>query len=172
VLKVVVVAAAAELLCLMGESVDGVMLLNGSGKETLAAIFKPKDSASRARSSAAVKAVSVTDLPDFKRFVKTQEGRRKRPLSSPLPRCRGCGLIGRYKKLHAKGEAAFVAEAGDKARVFWNQSRNSEAAKMKSAWFEAAKKRAAAGSAPGRPRRSACLLPLPLCILLALTVVL
>jgi hypothetical protein len=56
------------------------------------------------------------------------------------------------KELHAKGGAAFVAEAGDKARVWWNQSGNSEAAKMKSAWFEAAKKRASAGG--GRPRRA------------------
>ena len=36
-------------------------------------------------------------------------------------------------ELHAKGEAAFAAEAGDKASVWWNQSGNSEAAKMKSA---------------------------------------
>jgi hypothetical protein len=43
------------------------------------------------------------------------------------------------KEHHAKGEAAFAAEAADKARAWWNQSRNSEAAKMKSAWFEAAK---------------------------------
>jgi len=76
------------------------------------------------------------------------------------------------KELHAKSEVVFVAEAGDKARVWWNQSGNSEAAKMKSAWFEAAKKRAAAGGAPENPRRSACLLPLPLCKPLALAVVL
>jgi hypothetical protein len=43
---------------------------------------------------------------------------------------------------------------------------------MKSAWFEAAKKRAAAGGAPESPRRSACLLSLPLCKPLALTMVL
>jgi hypothetical protein len=55
------------------------------------------------------------------------------------------------KELHAKGEAAFVAEVGDKARVRWNESGYSEAAKMKSAWFEAARKRAAAGGAPGQP---------------------
>jgi hypothetical protein len=44
------------------------------------------------------------------------------------------------KELHAKGEAAFATEAGDKARAWWNHSRNSEDAKMKPAWFEAAKK--------------------------------
>jgi hypothetical protein len=37
VLKVAVVAAAAELLRLAGESVDGVMPLNGNDKETLTA---------------------------------------------------------------------------------------------------------------------------------------
>jgi hypothetical protein len=58
---------------------------------------------------------------------------------------------GVVKELNSKGEAAFVAEAGDKARVWWIQSGNSEAAKMKSACFEAAKKRAAAGGAPGEP---------------------
>jgi hypothetical protein len=65
------------------------------------------------------------------------------------------GSPGLENELHAKGEAAFVAEAFDKARVWcvvwWNQNGNSEAAKMKSAWFEAAKKRAAAGGAPGEP---------------------
>jgi hypothetical protein len=58
---------------------------------------------------------------------------------------------GVMKELHDKGEAAFVAEAGDKARVWWNRSGNSEAAKMKSAWFESAKKRAAAGGGPEEP---------------------
>ena len=72
VLKVAVVAAAAELLRLTGESVDGVMLLSGYDKESLTAICKLKDHASRARSSAVVKAVSVTDLPDFKHLIKTQ----------------------------------------------------------------------------------------------------
>jgi hypothetical protein len=76
------------------------------------------------------------------------------------------------KELHAKGEAAFVAEAGDKARVWWNQSGNLEAAKTKSAWFEAAKKRAAAGAPSESPRRSACLLPLSLCKPLILKVLL
>jgi hypothetical protein len=56
----------------LGESADVVMLLNGYDKEFLASIFKLKDDASRARSSAAIRAVLVTDLPDFKRFVKTQ----------------------------------------------------------------------------------------------------
>jgi hypothetical protein len=72
VLKVAVVAAAVELLCLAGESGDGAMLLNGNDKETPTAICVLKDDASRAQSSAMVKAVSVTDLSDFKRFVKTQ----------------------------------------------------------------------------------------------------
>jgi hypothetical protein len=62
---VAVVAAAAELLCLVGESADGAMPLNGNDKETVTAICKLKDDASRARSSAAVKAVSVTGLSDF-----------------------------------------------------------------------------------------------------------
>jgi hypothetical protein len=52
------------------------------------------------------------------------------------------GSSGVVKEIHAKGEAAFVAEFGGKVRVWWNQSGNSEAAKMKSAWFEAVKKRA------------------------------
>jgi hypothetical protein len=43
---------------------------------------------------------------------------------------------------------------------------------MKSAWFEAAKRRAAEGALPESPRRRACLLPLPLCKPLALAVVL
>ena len=38
VLKVAVVAAAAELLCLAGESVDRVVLLNGNDKKILTAI--------------------------------------------------------------------------------------------------------------------------------------
>jgi hypothetical protein len=67
VLKVAVAAAAAELLRLAGESASGSMVLNGNDKETLTAICKLKDDASRARSSAAVKAVSVADLYDFKR---------------------------------------------------------------------------------------------------------
>jgi hypothetical protein len=98
VLKVAVVAAAAELLCLAGESVDGVMLLNGNDKETLTAICKFKDDSSRARSSVAVKAVLVTGLFDLKWHVKTQECHWKRPLGSPLPPCRGCGLIGRCER--------------------------------------------------------------------------
>jgi hypothetical protein len=69
-------------------------------------------------------------------------------------------LSGVVKELHSKGEAAFVAEAGDKARVWWNQIGNSEAAKVKSAWFEAAKKRPAAGGAPGEPAATS-LLPAP-----------
>ena len=72
VLKFAAGAAAAELLCLAGESVGGVVLLNGNDKETLTAICKLNDGALRARSSAAVKAVSVADLYYFKRFVKTQ----------------------------------------------------------------------------------------------------
>jgi hypothetical protein len=72
VLKVAVVAAAAEHLRLAGESADGVTLLNGNDKEALTAICKFKDGASRAHSSAAVKAASVTGMSDFRRFVKTQ----------------------------------------------------------------------------------------------------
>jgi hypothetical protein len=49
------------------------------------------------------------------------------------------GSSGVVKELHSKGEAALFTEAGDKARAWWNQSKISEAAKMKSAWFEAAK---------------------------------
>jgi hypothetical protein len=192
VLKVAVVAAAAELLCLAGESADGLMLFNGYDRESLTAICKLKDSASRARSSAVAKAASVIDLSDFKRFVKAQCATGLSN-TNDKPRCDaaarkaiGNGLWARLfllaaamdssgvvKELHFKGEAAFVAEAGDKARVWWNQSGNSEAAKMKSAWLEAAKKHAAAGGVPPEsPRRSACLLPLPLCKPLALAVVL
>jgi hypothetical protein len=57
VLKVALVAAAAELLYLAGESAVRVMLLNGNDKEALSAICKLKDSGMRARSSAAVKAL-------------------------------------------------------------------------------------------------------------------
>jgi hypothetical protein len=42
VLKVAAVAAAAELLRLAGESADGVILLNGHDKETLAAGGRPR----------------------------------------------------------------------------------------------------------------------------------
>jgi hypothetical protein len=153
VLKVAVIAAAAEFLRLAGESLGGVMLLNGYDKESLAAICKLKVDASRARSSAAVKAVSATDLPDFKRFVETQyaiglnntNGKSRcdadaRKAIGNGPWARICLLAaavdssGVVKELHAQGEAAFVAEVGDKARLWWSQSRNSEAAKMKSAW--------------------------------------
>ena len=41
-LKVAAVAAAAELLRLAGESADGVILLNGHDKETLAAGGRPR----------------------------------------------------------------------------------------------------------------------------------
>ena len=62
VLKVAVVAAAAELRRLAGKSVDGMMLLNSDDKESVNGVCKLKDRASCARSSAAVKAVSVTGL--------------------------------------------------------------------------------------------------------------
>jgi hypothetical protein len=52
---------------------------------------------------------------------------------------------GVVKEVHVKSEAAFVADADDKARVWWNQSWNSEAFKEK------AKERAAARSVPGEP---------------------
>jgi hypothetical protein len=136
VLKVAAVAAAAELLCLAGDSVDGVMILSGYDKKSLVAICKLRDSASRARSPAAVRAVSVTGLSDFKRFVKIQYAIGPNNTNGK-PRCdaaarkavenglwaRICllaaavGSSGAVKELHAKGEAAFVAEAGDKARV-------------------------------------------------------
>jgi hypothetical protein len=47
VLKVAVAAVAAELLCLAGESVDGVMLLSGSDKETLTAGGAPGEPAAK-----------------------------------------------------------------------------------------------------------------------------
>jgi hypothetical protein len=72
-----------------------------------------------------------------------------------LPFAAAVDSSGVVKELNSKGEAAFVAEAGDKARVWWNQSGNSEVAKMKPAWFEAAKKRAAAGG--GTPREPAAM---------------
>jgi DNA polymerase II small subunit/DNA polymerase delta subunit B len=62
---VAVVAASVEILRLAGKSADGMLLLNGNDKETMIAIYKLKNNASRARSSAAVKAVSVTDLSGF-----------------------------------------------------------------------------------------------------------
>jgi hypothetical protein len=146
------------------------MPLNSNDKETLTAICKLKDDTSRTRSLAAVKAVSVTDLSNFKRFVKTKYAAGLSNTNGK-PRCDatarkaiGNGLYARLcllatavdssgvvKELYSKGEAAFAAEACGNAPVWWNQSGNSEAAKMKSAWFEAAKKRAAAGGAPGEP---------------------
>jgi hypothetical protein len=48
------------------------MLLNSNDRESLTAICELKDFALRARSSAVVKAVSLTDLSDFMRFVETQ----------------------------------------------------------------------------------------------------
>jgi hypothetical protein len=188
VLEVAMVAAAAELLCLAGEYVDGAMLLNGNGKFSLAAICKHKDYASRARSSAAIKAALLTDLSDFKRSIETQYNTNDKPCCAAAARkaignglwtclcllAAAVGATGVMTELYFKGEATFVAEAGDKARVWWNRGMNSEAAKMKSAWLEAAKKRGALprGAPPERPRRSVCLLSLPLCKPLALTVVL
>ena len=57
-----------------GEPAEKLMLLfNGNTKDGLVAIGPLKDSASRARSSAAApKGASVTSLPDHKRNVKTQ----------------------------------------------------------------------------------------------------
>jgi hypothetical protein len=107
VLKVTVVAAAAELLCVAGESADGMMLLNGSDEETPAEICKLKEGASRTWSLAAVKVVSVTDLPDFKRFVKTQESHLKRPLGSTLPPCRGCELTKHCKRTARQKRSRF-----------------------------------------------------------------
>jgi hypothetical protein len=103
------------------------------------AICKLKGDSSRAHSPAAAKAVSVTGLSDFKRYVKTQYAVGLSNTNGK-PRCDaaarkaiGNGLWaqiclldaavdspGVVKELRAKGEAAFVAEAGDKARVWWN----------------------------------------------------
>ena len=56
-----------------GEPAEKLMLFNGNTKDGLVAIGPLKDSASRARSSAAApKGASVTSLPDYKRYVKTQ----------------------------------------------------------------------------------------------------
>jgi predicted Zn-dependent protease len=145
-----VVAAAAEHLCLTGESADGLMLLNSNDRESLTAICELKDDASRADSSAAVKAASVTDLSDLKRFVKTQYATGLNNTNGK-PRCDAAArkaignglwahfyllaaavdLSGVVKELRPPSEAAFVAEAGDKARVCWNQSGNSETAKIR-----------------------------------------
>ena len=71
--KVAAFAAAAELLRIAGEPAEKLMLFNGNTKDGLVAIGPLKDSASRARSSAAApKGASVTSLPDYKRYVKTQ----------------------------------------------------------------------------------------------------
>ena len=71
--KVAAFAAAAELLRIAGEPAEKLMLFNGNTKDGLVAIGPLKDSASRARSSAAApKGASVTSHPDFKRYVKTQ----------------------------------------------------------------------------------------------------
>jgi hypothetical protein len=112
----------------------------------------------------------VSDLFDFKRFVKTQyaigpnnnngknrcDAAAKKAIGNGLWAClcllaAAVDLSGVVKELYFEGEAAFVAEAGDKARLWWNQSGYSEAATIKSAWFEAAKKRTATKSAPGEP---------------------
>jgi hypothetical protein len=45
--KVAVVAAAAELLRMAGESADGVVLLNGNDKETLNAGWRPGEPAAK-----------------------------------------------------------------------------------------------------------------------------
>ena len=56
-----------------GEPAEKLMLFNGKTKDGLVAIGPLKDSASRARSSAAApKGALVTSHPDFKRYVKTQ----------------------------------------------------------------------------------------------------
>ena len=130
--KVAAFAAAAELLRIAGEPAEKLMLFNGNTKDGLVAIGPLKDSASRARSSAAApKGASVTSLPDYKRYVKTQYtialnkngGRCDKDARNAV----GNGLWERVcvlaategassvvKKLHAKGKATFVEEAGDK----------------------------------------------------------
>jgi hypothetical protein len=95
---VAVVAAAAELLCLAGESADGVILLNSNDKENLTTICKFKGDSSRARFSVAVKAVSVTGLADFN-ALRQYPGRPLETASglafASLPRL---GLIGRCER--------------------------------------------------------------------------
>jgi hypothetical protein len=56
-------------------------------------------------------------------------------------------------ELIAKGKGAFIAEAGAKAHVWWNQSGRSEAAKLKGAWVNDKKKRDAP---PGLDLRGTC----------------
>jgi hypothetical protein len=58
---------------------------------------------------------------------------------------------GIVKELVAKGKGAFIAEAGAKAHVLWNQSGRSEAAKLKEAWVNDKKKRDAPASASEEP---------------------
>jgi len=55
------------------------------------------------------------------------------------------------KELHAKGEGAFVEEAGAKAMTWWNQSGRSEAFKMKETWVLDKTKRTASASLAAEP---------------------
>ena len=110
--------------------------------------------------SAGEKAASPSDLEEFKRILKTQLLINLNDTKG-APRCtkqvkktigtatwsRLCilfaapGASGVVKELHAKGEAAFMAEVGAKAQMWWNQSGNSEASKIKVAWAEDKKKK-------------------------------
>ena len=80
----------------------------------------------------------MTDLSDSKRFVKTQYA---------------IGLNNTNGKPRCDAAARRAIGNGLWARLclLANQSGNSEAAKMKSAWLEAATKRAAAECAPVEP---------------------
>ena len=83
------------------------------------------------------------------------------------------GASGVVKELHAKGEAAFMAEVGAKAQMWWNQSGNSEASKIKVAWAEDKKKKKMRGASSSglrnqRPSAKQALLRLLLLLLVLL----
>jgi hypothetical protein len=163
--KVATIPAATGLLCLAGQPRDSVMRLNGQSKEKLRAISNFKDGGVRIRQPAGEKAASPSDLEDFKRILKTQLLINLNDTKG-APRCtkqvkktigtatwsRLCilfaapGASGVVKELHAKGEAAFMAEVGAKAQMWWNQSGNSEASKIKVAWAEDKKKKKMRGA--------------------------
>lgn len=158
--KVATIPAAMGLLGLAGQPRDSVMRLNGQSKEKLRAISNFKDEGVRIRQPAGEKAASPSDLEEFKRILKTQLLINLNDTKG-APRCtkqvkktigtatwsRLCilfaapGASGVVKELHAKGEAAFMAEVGAKAQMWWNQSGNSEASKIKVAWAEDKKKK-------------------------------
>ena len=148
------------LLRLAGQPRDSVMRLNGQSKEKLRAISNFKDGGVRIRKPAGEKAASPSDLEEFKRILKTQLLVNLNDTKG-APRCtkqvkktigtatwsRLCilfaapGASGVVKELHTKGKAAFMAEVGAKTQMWWNQSGNSEACKIKVAWAEDKKKK-------------------------------